>query len=531
MRARTAPPDVSVVIAVYNTMPYLTECLDSLIGQSIGLDRLEIIAVDDGSTDDSPKELARFAAAYPEVVKVITQPNSGGPAAPQNRGIEAARGRFVFFIGADDYLGAEALERMVATADEHGSDIVLGTMVGVNGRVVPKSVFAHGNRYDIGLTDSDLPWALSDTKLFRRALLERHTIRYHEDLTILCDQAFTLECVLRSAKISVLGDYEYYYAVKRDDESNLTYRGRDENMLVALERSMATAIRLGASDEQRTAVFTRYVNNEMIITLSERIPVLERREDQERLLETVGRLIEEYIDEAVLERLAWRRLVRVLLARGRHLDALLEAVRFDEANPQDSTQVIDGRVYLEHPAFRNPDASVEDRWFDRTRTTLNDVTPAWDSAGADAALLLTAHSPAPDYARLWGPHLSVRLTQHHGDGGPASERTFAPAFPGTPADAGTRIRFRIPLAELSTPGRPVAGRWSVRLTLADEEGAFDFPVTAATLPELKLWLRNRYHRVNLVGDRAGRAVLALAQIRATRVIAQRLRRLQALGRK
>lgn len=46
-------PDVSVVVAVYNTMPYLTECLNSLIGQSIGRERLEVVAVDDGSTDDS----------------------------------------------------------------------------------------------------------------------------------------------------------------------------------------------------------------------------------------------------------------------------------------------------------------------------------------------------------------------------------------------------------------------------------------------------------------------------------------------
>ena len=61
----TAVPDVSVVVAVYNTMPYLTECLNSLVKQSIGQDRLQVVAVDDGSTDGSGAELDRFAALYP----------------------------------------------------------------------------------------------------------------------------------------------------------------------------------------------------------------------------------------------------------------------------------------------------------------------------------------------------------------------------------------------------------------------------------------------------------------------------------
>ena len=129
-------PDVTVVVAVYNTMPYLTRCLTSLVEQTIGLDRLEIVAVDDGSTDGSGAELDRFAAAYPGTVKVIHQPNSGGPAAPSNRALDLATGRYVFFIGADDYLGPEALERLVAAADRYGSDVVLGRMVGVNSRYV-----------------------------------------------------------------------------------------------------------------------------------------------------------------------------------------------------------------------------------------------------------------------------------------------------------------------------------------------------------------------------------------------------------
>jgi glycosyltransferase involved in cell wall biosynthesis len=119
-------PDVSLVVPVYNTMPYLSECLDSLVAQTIGLDRMQIVTVDDGSTDGSGPELDRYAQRYPGVFTVIHQANSGGPAGPCNRALDVATGRYVFFVGADDHLGPEAMQRLVAAADEYGSDVVLG---------------------------------------------------------------------------------------------------------------------------------------------------------------------------------------------------------------------------------------------------------------------------------------------------------------------------------------------------------------------------------------------------------------------
>src|SRR5688500_6721102 len=95
-------PDVSVVVAAYNTMPYLEQCLGSLVEQSIGLDRLQVVAVDDGSTDGTGEVLDRFAAEYPSTIQVLHQPNSGGSAAPSNRALDVATGRFVYFLGADD---------------------------------------------------------------------------------------------------------------------------------------------------------------------------------------------------------------------------------------------------------------------------------------------------------------------------------------------------------------------------------------------------------------------------------------------
>lgn len=255
-------PDVTVVVAVYNTMPYLTECLNSLVGQTIGRERLEVVAVDDGSTDDSGAELDRFAELYPGTVKVIHQENSGGPAAPSNRALEIATGRFVYFIGSDDYLGEEALERMVACADEHGSDVVIGKMVGTNGRYVRQTMYKK-NDPDVSLYGSDLPFALANTKLFRRELVERYKLRFPEDLPVGSDQPFTIEACVRAARISVLGDYTYYYAVKRGDASNITYRADHLSRLHCTTRIMRHTAGLIGAGPQRDAVLKRHFTWEL----------------------------------------------------------------------------------------------------------------------------------------------------------------------------------------------------------------------------------------------------------------------------
>lgn len=113
----TSEPDVSVVIGAYEAMPYLIRCLESVEAQTLPAGRMEIIAVDDGSTDGTGKYLEEFAARTAIPMRVIRQENSGGPSGPRNVGLGLARGRYVFFLDADDYFGEEALERMVSMGD------------------------------------------------------------------------------------------------------------------------------------------------------------------------------------------------------------------------------------------------------------------------------------------------------------------------------------------------------------------------------------------------------------------------------
>ena len=122
---------VSVVIPVYNQAPYLAECLDSVLAQT--LRDIEVVCVDDGSTDGSGKMLDEYAARDPRV-KVIHQANAGaGPA--RNAGMDAASGEFVAFMDPDDkYPDDGVLADLVRGAEENGVDICGGSMVMMDGR-------------------------------------------------------------------------------------------------------------------------------------------------------------------------------------------------------------------------------------------------------------------------------------------------------------------------------------------------------------------------------------------------------------
>lgn len=110
---------ISVIIPVYNTKQYLQSCLDSVLAQTYS--DLEIIFVDDGSTDGSAEMLDAFAA-WDSRIRVIHQPN-GGVCAARNRGIEEARGEYLSFIDSDDTLEPDMYEVLTNLLREHGVPI------------------------------------------------------------------------------------------------------------------------------------------------------------------------------------------------------------------------------------------------------------------------------------------------------------------------------------------------------------------------------------------------------------------------
>ncbi|MDH6516694.1 glycosyltransferase involved in cell wall biosynthesis [Streptomyces sp. SAI-135] len=209
---------VSVVIPVHNTGKYVDECAPSLLGQSLPADEYEVIYVDDGSTDDTLARLEKLAAAHAHV-QVHTRPNSGWPGAPRNLGMAHAKGEYIQFVDHDDLLGPEALERLHAHARRNDADVVLGKMSST--MVRPRRLFRH--TVDACTIENDeLMQSLSPHKMFRRAFVEEHGLRFPEGPWILEDLAFVSAAYLKAKRIAVLADYPCYYWMKRDDGGNNT---------------------------------------------------------------------------------------------------------------------------------------------------------------------------------------------------------------------------------------------------------------------------------------------------------------------
>jgi FkbM family methyltransferase len=215
--------DVSVIVPVFNKARFLPVLLDSLAAQDANGITFDVICVDDGSTDGSGDILERYAVNH-SWLRVISQPNSGWPGQPRNRAVAESTSRYVFFADADDYLGSEALRRMVTWADEYGSDILVPRSVRTSDPYAPFHRLFHENRPDIPIPLQFK--SLGPTKLFRRDFLNEHNLRFVEYRAPLEDGMFTSRAYLLAKRVSSVADYAYYYIVD-GQETSISARRRD----------------------------------------------------------------------------------------------------------------------------------------------------------------------------------------------------------------------------------------------------------------------------------------------------------------
>jgi len=310
---------VSVIVPVYNTGKYVDECAPSLLGQSLPADEYEVIYVDDGSTDDTPGRLEKIAVAHPNV-QVHTMANSGWPGAPRNLGMRHAKGEYIQFVDHDDTLGPEALERLYEHAKRNDADVVIGKMS--TDMALPRRLFRH--TVDACTIENDeLMQSLSPHKMFRRAFVELHGLRFPEGPWIMEDLAFVSAAYLKAERISILADYPCYYWMKRDDGGNNTrHRFNPRHGFWPNLRTIVRQIKDGttpsdAIDALQNRLLHRLYHVEILSRTREPEILREDPAEQRQRFEAAREVVREEFPAAVREALpAVSRLRAALLERG-----------------------------------------------------------------------------------------------------------------------------------------------------------------------------------------------------------------------
>ncbi len=199
-------------------LPDVERLIASLDAQSLPSDELEIIFVDDGSTDGTHEWLCAMASSRPHV-QVLRIPHSGWPGRPRNVGIAQASGEYVFFADHDDLLFPEALQRMHEFAVKHRLDVLLPKEV-VKGWKRP---FWDGWRADTPRVEEwtqSLLQCITPHKLYRRAFLQEQDLRFPEGDVRLEDFAFNALAWSRTDSVGVLAGYPCYQWKIHSDNSH-----------------------------------------------------------------------------------------------------------------------------------------------------------------------------------------------------------------------------------------------------------------------------------------------------------------------
>lgn len=204
---------VSVVVPVYNAEKTLERCLDSIRRQT--LKDIEIICVNDGSTDKSGEILKKYAA-HDKRFKVITQKNAYVGAA-RNRGMKEAKGEFIGFVDNDDTLSSDFYEKLyLATLAQKTDAAIAGSICRVKNQLGKNSCergYAKGGKT---ITAQDYVYGFYGyvwNKIYRRDFLERNKIYFSSYRTVFEDYYFTMQFLLHIDEIAVADEAKYYYTI------------------------------------------------------------------------------------------------------------------------------------------------------------------------------------------------------------------------------------------------------------------------------------------------------------------------------
>lgn len=241
---------ISIMIPAYNAEKYIERCLDSLVNQTY--QEIEIVVVNDGSKDHT-RQICEEYQKKDERIRLINQDN-GGEGAARNRGLKEAKGRFLCFVDADDYVTSNFIENMYQMHEKYNAELTICGFVELKGTEIinqtsgEMQVMQQESAMENLLKESSFKGYVWN-KMFDMEIIRKHNLQFDISLAIWTDVLFVFQYMLHIQKCVFDPKPQYYYIYIENSASHLA------NHLLGIEKSYS-AIR--AKDQMVNLVPVEY---------------------------------------------------------------------------------------------------------------------------------------------------------------------------------------------------------------------------------------------------------------------------------
>ena len=268
---------ISVILPIYNVEDYIEETLDSLLNQSM-IDDMEVLMVDDGSTDSSRYIIEKYALDH-DNFHAFHKENEG-LAMTRNYGIERASGEYIHFLDSDDVIAVDGYEKLYQLAVKNDSDIVTANFTKF-GRynswmdVLSKRIFANID-CDVDSTTlnemRELVWdTISTNKIYKREFLNRHNILFPDKRIVYEDIPFSLRAYILADRISVYYNIFYYWRVRKSSKLSLTQQRTNmtnfNDRMEIIEMCGDVLDEENVDDSLKRIIYEKWINHDFFLFL------------------------------------------------------------------------------------------------------------------------------------------------------------------------------------------------------------------------------------------------------------------------
>lgn len=218
-------PKVTVITPVYNAEKFLRKTIDSVVNQTIGIDVIEYILIDDHSTDSTRDILIEYSSKFENIIAIFMKSNSGTPGRPRNIGIQHATSNYITFLDADDWLEPNGLEVLHNILEETGDDYVVGKTIKVEKKKTSTIGEHESCKERRGVSPFSIPHICNHlgprARMIRTSVIRDHHIQFPE-MKFAEDKQFFIDILIYSKSISTTKAPIYYLNRLNNAQTRLT---------------------------------------------------------------------------------------------------------------------------------------------------------------------------------------------------------------------------------------------------------------------------------------------------------------------